>query len=84
VVKVVVRPIYTEGLWGFLLNELPGRRTRLVIGGYEAFRPRWLGRIYSFFPVVWVMQARMLAVLKRNIEQADEGQPQKAASESTA
>jgi hypothetical protein len=30
------------------------------------------------------MQARMLAVLKRNIEQAGEGQPQKAASESTA
>jgi hypothetical protein len=77
-------PAYTEGLWGFLLNELPGRRTRLVIGGYEAFRPRWLGRVYSFFPVVWVMQARMLAVLKRNIEQAGEGQPQKAASESTA
>jgi proline iminopeptidase len=77
-------PAYTEGLWGFLLNELPGRRTRLVIGGYEAFRPRWLGRVYSFFPVVWVMQARMLAVLKRNIEQADERQPHKAASESTA
>jgi hypothetical protein len=26
-------PAYTEGLWGFLLNELPGGRTRLVIGG---------------------------------------------------
>ncbi|WP_241962430.1 hypothetical protein [Rhodococcus opacus] len=24
---------YTEGLWGFLLNELPGGRTRLVIAG---------------------------------------------------
>ena len=36
---------YTEGLWGFLLNELPGGRTRLVIGGYQAFRPRWLGRV---------------------------------------
>jgi hypothetical protein len=57
---------YTEGLWGFLLKELPGRRTRLVIGGYEDFRPRWL----SFWVplVVWIMQARMLAVLKRNIE----------------
>jgi proline iminopeptidase len=42
-------PAYTEGLWGFLLNELPGGRTRLVIGGYEAIRPRWLGRVYSFF-----------------------------------
>ena len=40
-------PAYTEGLWGFLLNELPGGRTRLVIGGYEAFRPRWLRAAYS-------------------------------------
>jgi proline iminopeptidase len=64
---------YTEGLWGFLLNELPGGRTRLVISGYEAIRPRWLhGIFYSwlFLPVVWIMQARMLAVLKRNIERA--------------
>jgi len=77
-------PAYTEGLWGFLLNELPGSRTRLVIGGYEAIRPRWLGRVYSFFPVVWVMQARMLGVLKRNIEQAAKAQVQRARSESTA
>ncbi|HEY3014882.1 MAG TPA: hypothetical protein VGJ41_07215 [Nocardioides sp.] len=64
---------YTEGLWGFQLSELPGGRTRLVIGGYEVFRPRWLGRFFSFWispTVVWVMQARMLAVLKRNIERA--------------
>jgi len=62
---------YTEGLWGFLLKELPGARTRLVIGGYEAFRPRWLERYVTswlFVPVVWIMQARMLVVLKRNIE----------------
>jgi len=38
------RSAYTEGLWGFLLNELPGGRTRLVVGGYQALRPRWLGR----------------------------------------
>jgi hypothetical protein len=64
---------YMEGLWGFLLNELPSGRTRLVIGGYEAFRPRWLGRFYSYWlgiPIVWIMQARTLAVLKRNIERA--------------
>ena len=64
---------YTEGLWGFLLNELPGGRTRLVIGGYQAFRPQWLGRFTSYWlypPVVWIMQARMMAVLKRNIERA--------------
>lgn len=64
---------YTEGLWGFLLSELTAGRTRLLIGGYEVFRPRWLGRLVSFWvspTVVWIMQARMLAVLKRNAEQA--------------
>ncbi|MDQ0260432.1 proline iminopeptidase [Sinomonas atrocyanea] len=62
---------YTEGLWGFQLKELPGGRTRLVIGGYETFRPRaarWLLAEWIFPPIVWVMQARMLAVLKRNAE----------------
>jgi len=64
---------YTEGLWGFLLRELPGGRTRLVIGGYQATRPRWLERLYNYWiyvPVVWIMQARMLSVLKRNVERA--------------
>ena len=62
---------YTEGLWGFLSNELPGGSTRLVIGGYQAFRPRWLGRLLTYWlypPVVWIMQARMMAALKRNVE----------------
>lgn len=65
---------YTEGLWAFLLNELPGGRTRLVISGYQTLRPRWLERFANYWlyiPVVWPMQARMLAVLKRNIERAD-------------
>jgi len=63
---------YTEGLWGFLLNELPDGRARLVIGGYQTFRPKWLGRFLDYWlypPTVWIMQARMLAVLKRNVEQ---------------
>jgi hypothetical protein len=64
---------YTEGLWGFLLEGLPGGRTRLVISGYQAMRPRWAERLYNYWfyvPVVWIMQGRMLAVLKRNIERA--------------
>jgi hypothetical protein len=64
---------YTEGLWGFLLTELPGGRTRLVIGGYQALRPRWLERLLNYWvyvPTVWIMQARMLSVLKRNVERA--------------
>jgi len=61
---------YTEGLWGFRLRQLPGGRTRLVIGGYQTFRPQWLGRAMDWLglPIVWIMQARMLAVLKRAIE----------------
>jgi len=64
---------YIEGLWGFLLNGLPGGHNRLVIGGYQAIRPRWLERFvfyWLYIPVVWIMQARTLAVLKRNVEQA--------------
>jgi hypothetical protein len=55
-----------------LLSELPGGRTRLVIGGYQAFRPRGLGRFTDWLAplVVWIMQARMLRVLQRNIERA--------------
>ena len=64
---------YLEGLWGFLLNDLPGGRTRLVISGYQTMRPRWLERVvlYGLYPpVVWIMQARMMSVLKRNVERA--------------
>ncbi|TIC85131.1 hypothetical protein E8D34_13770 [Nocardioides sp. GY 10113] len=63
---------WSEGLWGFDLRPLPGGRTRLVIGGYEAFYPDWVGRVVGFlFPaMVWVMQARMLKVLKHNVERA--------------
>jgi proline iminopeptidase len=69
---------YVEGLWGFLLNELPRVRTRLVIGGYQAIRPRWLGRFvfyWLYVPVTWIMQARMLVVLKRNVERATNARP---------
>ena len=77
---------YTEGLWGFLLKELPGERTRLVIGGYEIFRPRWLERFSSWLSplVVWIMQARMLLVLKRNIERPSRAGEQTVASGGTA
>jgi hypothetical protein len=71
-------PAYVEGLWGFLLRELPGGRTRVVIGGYQAIRPRWLGRFvfyWLYIPVTWIMQARMLAVLKRDIERAAHAPP---------
>jgi hypothetical protein len=64
---------YTEGLWGFLLTEVPDGRARLVIGGYEILRARWPARALSYWLgplVVWIMQARRLVVLKRNVERA--------------
>jgi len=70
---------YMEGLWGFLLNELPDGRTRLVISGYATLRPQWLERFivdWLYIPSVWIMQARMLAVLKRNIERTARARPQ--------
>ena len=64
---------YLEGMRGFQLRELAGGRTRLVIRGCQAARPRWPGRLvfgWSNVLAAWVMQARMLAVLKRSIERA--------------
>src|SRR3954447_10522986 len=74
---------YTQGLWGFGLDEVAGGRTRLVIGGYETLRARWLVRSLSHWLgplVVWIMQARMLAVLKRNAERAAREQARTASS----
>jgi len=69
-------PAYIEGLWGFLLKELPDGHTRLIISGYQAIRPRWIERFafdWLYVPAVWPMQARMMTVLKRNIERAARG-----------
>jgi hypothetical protein len=38
---------FTDSTWGFLLEELAGGRTRLVVSGYWALRPRWLKPIVS-------------------------------------
>jgi proline iminopeptidase len=62
---------YFDGLWGFLLQELPGERTRLVVSGYQSTRPRWLQAVVNFFiypPLHWAMETRQLANIKRNAE----------------
>jgi hypothetical protein len=62
---------YMEGLWGFQLEEMPGHRTRLVVGGYQAVRPPWAKHFLDFWiypPMHWPMQVRQFANLKRNIE----------------
>lgn len=60
-----------HSLWAFLLEPLPGERTRLVVSGYWAFRPRWLQGIFGFLfiePSTWLMQKRQFAGLKRRAE----------------
>jgi hypothetical protein len=62
---------YTEGLWGFFLEELPGDRTRLVVSGYQAIRPHWLEGPFNFwvYPLMhWPMQMRQFANIKRHVE----------------
>ncbi len=67
---------YTDSLWGFLLEELPGGRTRLIVSGYWALRPRALQPILSFLflePSHWIMQTRQFASLKRRAERGPAG-----------
>ena len=64
-------PAYMDGLWGFLLVELPNDGTRLVVSGYQSIRPRWVERLVNYWlypPAHWMMQRRQLANLKRNAE----------------
>jgi proline iminopeptidase len=62
---------YSDSLWAFLLEPLPGGRTRLVASGYWAFRPAWLQGIFGFLflePSTWLMQTRQFAGIKRRAE----------------
>jgi hypothetical protein len=61
-------PYYTDGVWGFPLEELPGDRTRLIVSGYADARPKSLQDALNFIfwePAYWVMQMRQFANLKR-------------------
>lgn len=62
---------YTDSTWTFLLDELPGGRTRLVVSGYAAACPRTLlaiGNLAFWEPAHWIMQTRQFANLKRRAE----------------
>jgi proline iminopeptidase len=62
---------FTDSTWSFLLRELPSGRTRLVVSGYWALRPRWLQPLVSLFllePAHWVMQTRQFTNLKGRAE----------------
>ncbi len=66
-------PFSTLSLWGFLLHEQPGDRTRIIVSGYWSLQPRWLQPILSFLflePAHWIMQTRQFTNLKRRVESA--------------
>lgn len=68
-------PFSTLSLWGFLLRELPGGRTRLIVSGYWSLRPQWPQPIMSLLllePSHWIMQTRQFTNLKRRVESAAE------------
>jgi len=67
---------YSDSLWAFRLDKLPESRTRLVMSGYWAFRPKWLQRIVGFLviePSTWIMQTRQFAGIKRRAERETRG-----------
>jgi proline iminopeptidase len=58
---------FSDSLWGFLLDELPGGRTRLVVSGYWALEPRWLQPVATLLLYEWthwIMQMRQFENLK--------------------
>jgi hypothetical protein len=62
---------YSDSLWAFLLEELPGERTRLIVSGYAADRPHVLLAAVNFLltePAHWIMQTRQFTNLKRRAE----------------
>jgi hypothetical protein len=62
---------FVEGVWTFVLDELPEGRTRLVVRSFGTARPRLLfGAANLFFwdPAHVIMQTRQLRNLKRLVE----------------
>jgi hypothetical protein len=64
-------------------TRLPERRTRLVISGYAAARPRLVQAIASLLfwePSHWIMQRRQFANLRRRAERASSGDREASSS----
>ncbi|WP_201298231.1 hypothetical protein [Nocardia sp. CY41] len=69
--------MFTQGVWGFHLTELPGRRTRLVVRTIGRDAPRPLMAVADFLigePAHLIMQARQFANLRVRVR-ADENAP---------
>jgi hypothetical protein len=66
---------HSDTMWGFLLEELPGNRTRLVVSGYADTRPRLLGALGNFLfwdLAHWTIQTRQFAHLNRRAAALEE------------
>jgi hypothetical protein len=64
---------FTDSLWAFQLEELPGGRTRLIASVDGVSRPRLLAAVLGFLfwePAHFVMQTRQFTNLKRRAEGA--------------
>jgi len=61
---------FADGIWEFVLAELPEGKTRLVVRSFGIARPRLLGALTLVFwdPAHVVMQTRQLRNLKRLVE----------------
>lgn len=65
---------FTDSVWCFLLEPLPGGRTRLVVSGYAIGRPKVAQAIQDVLiwePTHWAMQTRQFANLRRRAERDD-------------
>ena len=65
---------YSDSTWSFLLRELPGGRTRLVVSGHADYHPRLpftIANIVFWEPAHVVMQTRQFANLKRRAERQE-------------
>jgi len=65
---------YTDSVWCFRLEEMPGNRTRLVVSSYTSARPRLVQAIQNFVfwePAHWIMQTRQFANLERRIDEVE-------------
>jgi hypothetical protein len=62
---------FSDGVWAFVLDELPGEKTRLVVRVHGVVRPRLLlgtANLIFWDPVHVLMQTRQLRNLKRRAE----------------
>lgn len=62
---------YSDSIWCFLLEPMPGARARLVVSGDWAFQPRWLRGVVNVLllePSTWLMQTRQFQGFKRRTE----------------